>query len=189
MTQDITDYILEKYYPINELAYQILYPHSVNVCNLALKIAEQNKHLNPDFAYIRVAAMLHDIGILKTDAPGIGCFGLLPYIAHTYSGREILEKEGLSEIATICERHIGVGITIKDIKRDNLPLPLRDMTPQSIEEKIICYADKFYSKNPKKLHQIKPISKILRKIEKYGTEKEKVFRGFMELFGHKYIYD
>ncbi|MCF8228971.1 MAG: HD domain-containing protein [Bacteroidales bacterium] len=179
--------IIEKYYPVKSYAYKILHAHSLNVTRLALRIAEHNKHLKPDFDYIKTAGMLHDIGIFKTDAPEIGCYGKYPYIAHTYLGREILEKEGLHEIATICERHIGVGLSIDDILKNKLPLPKRDMLPISTEEKIICYADKFYSKNPEKLHRIKSSEKILKKMQKYGPEKIRAFENMMQEFGHEYI--
>jgi uncharacterized protein len=45
------------------------------------------------------------------------------------------------------ERHVGVGISRQEIRDRNLPLPLRDMLPASLEEIIICYADKFFSKS------------------------------------------
>jgi uncharacterized protein len=133
--------------------------------------------------------MLHDIGICFTDAPEIGCFGNLPYLAHGYKGRELLENEGLHHIAPVCERHIGVGITIDDIRNNSLPIPLRDMTPQTIEEKIICYADKFYSKSASNLSQPKALAKVQKSLRKYGEEKWKVFEEMMNLFGTELIYN
>jgi uncharacterized protein len=79
-----------------------------------------------------------------------------------------------------------VGITIADIQKNNLPLPLRDMTPQTIEEKIICYADKFYSKSASNLLVPKPLEKVKKSIRKYGEDKWKVFEEMMELFGIDY---
>ena len=144
--------------------------------------------LHADNEVVEFGGMLHDIGILYTDAPEIGCFGDLPYIAHGYIGRELLEKEGLPMIAPICERHIGVGISTEDIEKRHLPLPKRDMTPQSIEEKIICYADKFYSKSASNLLLPKPLDKVKKSISKFGEDKWKVFEGMMELFGTDFIY-
>jgi hypothetical protein len=57
------------------------------------------------------------------------------------------QKKGHPELALVCERHIGVGISIAEIQHHNLPLPSRDMIPVSIEEQLICYSDKFFSKN------------------------------------------
>ena len=180
--------IIEKYYPKNSRAYSYYFTHSVKVTELSLKIAEHNRNLGLNMDFILKGAMLHDIGIIKTDAPEIGCFGEYPYIAHTYLGREILEKEGLPEIAPICERHVGVGLSAGDIINSNMPLPHRDMVPLTYEEKIICYADKFYSKSDKHLTVPKSPEKIRKKILKYGEDKLQMFEEFVDLFGIDYIY-
>jgi len=123
-----------------------------------------------------------------TNAPGIGCFGEYPYLAHGYLGRELLEKEGLSEYALVCERHVGVGISQKDILIDNLPLPPRDMLPITLEEEIICYADKFFSKSSPKPTKPKDIEKIRKKIARRGKEHAKRFEDMVKKFGWKYLY-
>lgn len=181
--------IIEKYYKKNSLSYFFLYTHSSMVAKNAVRIAKHNKNLNVDIDFIKNAAMLHDIGIFMTNAPSIGCFGTYPYISHGYLGRELLEKDGLNKIALICERHIGMGITLQDIENKGLPLPKRDMIPISIEEKIICYADKFFSKNSIYLTSPKPIKTIKQKLSKYGVEKVAKFEEMMEQFGWDYIYD
>ena len=175
--------IILKYYPKDTKRYKYYYTHVKAVTRLALRIAKDHPQYNPDLEYIEYASMLHDIGIFMTDAPEIGCTGKLPYICHGYLGRELLEKEGLEHIAPICERHIGVGITIEEIEARGLPIPKRDMTPQTIEEKIVCYADKFYSKSADDLNKPKSIEKIRRKMEKLGPEKLERFNQFVELFG------
>ncbi len=180
--------IIEKYYPIDSKRFRYYFTHCKTVTELALKIAAKNPHLNADVEYIETASMLHDIGIFMTNAPQIGCYGKHPYICHGYLGRELLEKEGLPNIAPICERHIGTGITLEDILQHRLPLPHRDMCPQSIEEKIICYADKFFSKSAKELTTPKPVQKILKKLSPFGEEKVLRFREFIEMFGVDYIY-
>lgn len=181
--------IIEKHFPPGSLRNKIYVPHCQAVTDLALKIARTRKELKANEEMLMYGGMLHDIGIFLTDAPDIGCFGNLPYIAHGYKGRELLEKEGLTEIAPVCERHIGVGITINDIKKRNLPIPMRDMTPQSIEEKIICYADKFFSKSASNLLQPKPIEKVKKSIRKNGEEKWNVFEEMIDLFGIEQVYD
>jgi len=180
--------IIAKYYPKDSPSYHYYYTHVVHVTRAALRIAEENMHLSPDLNYIEKAAMLHDIGIFMTHAPDIGCNGSFPYLAHGYLGRELLEKEGMPEIAPICERHIGVGISINDIEQYALPLPKREMTPVSIEEKIVCYADKFYSKSSKHLTKPKSVNKIRKKLTKYGDHKVRIFDDMVSLFGADYIY-
>jgi len=82
----------------------------------------------------------------------------------------------------ICERHIGVGITLEDIEEKELPLPKRDMIPLSVEEQIICFADKFFSKNPKFLLEEKSIKRIREYISKIGEEKLRQFDEGIRLF-------
>jgi uncharacterized protein len=187
MNQQITK-IINKYYPPGSLANSIYLPHCQAVTDLALKIARAHPELNADEEKVMYGGMLHDIGICFTDAPEIGCHGDLPYLAHGYKGRELLESEGLPLIAPVCERHIGVGITLEDIKTRNLPLPLRDMTPNTIEEKIVCYADKFFSKSADNLSYPKPLHKVKKSISKYGEAKWKIFEEMMQLFGTEFIY-
>jgi uncharacterized protein len=147
--------VIETYYPPDTALYRTLVSHSRLVMEKSLAIARTLKHLNPDLEFIKTAAMLHDIGIFKTRAPSIGCHGDLPYICHGYLGREILDKEGLpAEFGLVCERHTGAGITKENIEKNHLPLPARDMVPLSLEEKIICCADKYHSKSPKKKDKI-----------------------------------
>lgn len=129
------------------------------------------------------AAYLHDIGVCKVNAPEIGCAGTEPYICHGVLGREILEAEGLPQHALICERHTGVGLTIDDIVEQHLPLPHRDMTPQTQAERIICYADLFFSKDPEKLEQEKQVAKIRKGLARFGDDKVLIFEGWLREFG------
>lgn len=175
--------IINRYYPEGSLAKKILIIHSELVSEKALKLAKQVKHLAPDEDFIWEAAMLHDIGIFLTHAPKIGCLGKEPYICHGILGRALLEDEGLLKHALVCERHTGTGITREDIKTQSLPLPDRDMRPISLEEQIICYADKFFSKNPIKLKKEKSINKVLKSAGKFGDDKKKRIEEWMALFG------
>ncbi len=163
--------IIEKYYPEKSDAYRVLIDHSTAVARKAVKIAEGVKHLYPDIRFIEEAAMLHDIGVFLTNAQEIGCFGESPYLAHGVLGREVLEKQGFLRHALVCERHIGVGITVEEIKRNKLPLPEREMTPLSVEEEIICLADKFFGKSDKNLFRERSVKEIKENLDKHGEEK------------------
>lgn len=175
--------IIEKYYKPGSKAFEFLVQHGRGVARKALEIAERVGHLNPDLKFVEEASMLHDIGIFLTDALELGCYGDKEYICHGYLGREILEKEGLPRHALVCERHVGVGFTIKDIEDSNLPLPKREMLPISIEEQIVCFADKYYSKNKNDLLEEKPVSKIREIISRYGEDRLKRFDEWLGLFG------
>lgn len=171
---DPVDIIL-KYYEPGSKACHFLVHHSRLVAKKAREIAGNAGHLNPDLRFIEEASMLHDIGIFYTNAPKIGCYGYRDYICHGYLGRELLEKEGLHKHALVCERHVGVGITKEDVGQNKLPLPERDMFPVSTEEKIICLADKFFSKSEHDLEHEKDLKKVRQIIAAYGYEKLKVF--------------
>lgn len=109
---------------------------------------DRRKHpeLNLDTVFLEEAAMLHDIGIFLTHAPGIQCFGTEPYICHGYLGAGLVRKEGFPRHALVCERHTGAGLSLKDIMDQKLPVPHREMLPVSMEEQVICFADKFFRK-------------------------------------------
>lgn len=171
--------IIKKYYSPQSLAYIILVNHSQKVTEKALKIAEK---FNVDCQFIYEAAMLHDIGIFMTNTPKFDCHGKYPYIAHGYLGREILEKERFPMHALVCERHTGVGITKEEIIRNNLPLPCRDMIPITLEEKIIAYADKFFSKESDGSVRVKTVDEIIKDLSRYGEEKVKIFKEWNEMF-------
>ena len=124
--------------------------------------------------------MLHDIGVVLCDAPKIYCLGMHEYIEHGYLGAEILRQEGLPKHAAVAERHTGTGISYEQIIREQLPIPLQDYTPRTLEERLICYADKFYSKT--KLGQEKPMAKIRQHMWKYGSDAVRRFDELQLLF-------
>jgi len=174
--------IIQKYYKPDSETYKILVEHGKAVTKKALEIANRVPHLKPDLEFIKEAAMLHDIGIYLVNDPEINCSGDKPYICHGYLGREILEKEGLPKHALVCERHVGVGLTATDIQEQNLPLPKRDMRPVSLEEEIICLADKFFSKNKGFLTTEKSINKIRQGLLRFGPDKVGVFDEWIKKF-------
>jgi uncharacterized protein len=183
MTPEQAVAIIKKYYAEESVAYNYLYQHSLAVAELAVEIAKNHPEFHPDIVFVHTSALLHDIGIFMTNAPKIGCHGEHPYLAHGYLGRELLEKEGYPEHALICERHVGVGINKDDVINNNLPLPARDMMPVSVEEEIVCYADKYFSKNADRLFTPKSPDKILKKLAKHGADKPAIFKSLMKKYG------
>ena len=143
-------------------------------------MARKHPELNLDLTFIEEAAMLHDIGIFMTDADGIFCFGKYPYICHGYLGSELVAREGYLRHALVCERHTGAGLSLKAIMERDLPVPHREMIPISLEEQIICFADKFYSKT--KLDKEKSVEKARKSIEKHGEEGLARFDAWCKLF-------
>ena len=173
--------IIEKYYDPKSELYNILIIHSSQVRDKALETVQKHPELGADSLFISEAAMLHDIGIFLTDAPDIECFGTHSYVEHGYLGADIIRREGYEKHALVCERHTGLGLTLEQIVKQNLPVPHREMVPVSIEEKIICYADKFFSKT--KLEKELKVEKIVKKLDKYDPTQGALFLEWHELFG------
>jgi uncharacterized protein len=166
--------LLEKYFT-DPAALAIILEHSRLVAAKALKIAAVLGPGKVDCRFIEEAALLHDIGVCRTALPRIGCHGDEPYIRHGIIGREILEAEGLPVHALVCERHIGVGLTVADILAQDLPLPERDMSPQSIEERIISFADLFFSKKPGSVGLEKSPDQVRSNLGQFGEHKVIIF--------------
>jgi uncharacterized protein len=174
--------ILGQYYDLRSKTFNMLVEHGKQVAQKALAAAQRVPELKPNLEFINTAAMLHDIGIYLTNSPDFGCYGKHPYICHVILGGALLKKEGHSKLALVCERHIGVGISIADIQHHNLPLPNRDMIPVSIEEQLICYADKFFSKNGTSQPAEKSIAEIIANLKRYGPDKLKRFEAWVQMF-------
>lgn len=172
--------LIDKYYPEENELKHILLNHSRSVADKALALARLHPELKLDLQFIEEAALLHDIGIFLTDADGIHCYGSHPYICHGYLGADLVRKEGYPRHALVCERHTGAGLSLKAIEERNLPIPHREMVPVSLEEQLICFADKFYSKT--KLDKEKSLEKARKSIERHGEEGLERFDNWCRLF-------
>ena len=172
--------LIEKYYADNPVLRQLLLTHSRSVANKALDIVRRHPELGADALLVEQAAMLHDIGIFLTDAPGIHCHGQHPYIMHGILGAELMRKEGRPDIARVCERHTGTGITQQDIIDRHLPLPPGNYEPQTIEEQIVCYADKFFSKSHPE--RVRTVEQTAKSLEKFGSTGVKRFMEWPKQF-------
>jgi uncharacterized protein len=158
--------IINKYYPADDELRRVLLHHSRQVADRALQIARKHKELPVDLQFLEEAAMLHDLGIFRCDAPSIHCHGTEPYIRHGQIGGELLRAMGYERHARVCERHTGTG--------------LPGFEPQTLEEEIICYADKFYSKSkPQRVFSVKEAAQSL---EKFGAPGVRKFLEWAERF-------
>lgn len=175
--------LLKKYYQQAPEAQLVLFEHSRCVTRKALAVGRKLAQGQPvDLQFLAEAAMLHDIGMIFTQAPQLGCYGNLPYLAHGIKGCEILLFEGLPAHARVCERHTGTGLTRQEILAQQLPLPPRDMCPETLEEKIICYADLFFSKNPRQRGHEKSPARVRKELLKYGRHHGEIFDAWHQQF-------
>ncbi len=140
--------------------------HSRQVADRCLAIVSKHKELPVDVQFLEEAAMLHDIGIYRCDAPGIHCHGTEPYLRHGPIGGEILRAEGFPRHARVAERHTGTG--------------LPGYEPETLEEQIICYADKFYSKS--RPDRVLTVAETAQSLEKFGHEGVLKFLAWAERF-------
>lgn len=173
--------IIDKYYTdANKELRHIYMVHCRCVADKALECVDRHPELKMDRQFVEEAGMLHDLGIFKTDAPKIHCYGAAPYICHGVIGADILREEGFPKHALVCERHTGAGISLKMIIEQNLPLPHRDMLPVSLEEQVVCFADKFYSKS--NINEERTVERALKSFSKYGPEGVERFRKWCKMF-------
>jgi uncharacterized protein len=106
--------------------------HCSTVSALATDIAKRIKAKGHkiDVSFVETAGLLHDIGRSKTQD-----------IRHGIEGAEILKE--YPKYARVCECHIGGGITKDEAVK--LGLPPKDFLPITLEEKVVCLADKLVS--------------------------------------------
>ena len=93
----------------------------------------------------------------------------------------MLRAEGMPRHARVCERHTGAGITREAIETQHLPLPLQDFLPETLEEQLICYADKFFSKT--KLDHQKTVEQAEKSLAKFGEDGLERFSAWVKRFG------
>lgn len=160
--------IIDKYYPADDELRRVLLKHSRQVADRCLQIVRKHGELPVDVQFLEEAAMLHDIGIYRCDAAGIYCQGPEPYIRHGLLGGELMRHEGFPRHARVCERHTGTGLTWEQIVTQHLPLPPEDFTPETLEEQLVCYADKFYSKSH--LDRVRTVAQAAQSLEKFGHQ-------------------
>ncbi len=106
--------------------------HCKTVSKFAVRLGKafQREGYAVDLQLIEVSGLLHDIGRSKTHS-----------VNHGLIGGEIVRSFGLPDsVVKAVERHVGGGVPKDEAKR--LGWPARDFLPVTLEEKIVCYADK-----------------------------------------------
>ena len=149
--------------------------HCKAVSTLAVQIAEacKKKGLEVNIKLVKFGALLHDVGRSKTYD-----------VNHVIKGAEIARSLNLPEsVVFIIERHAGGGITIEEAQK--LYWPPRSYIPNTLEEKIVTYADKLIEKT----HRIpvertlKKLSRVLGKNHRSIVRVKKLHQEFVSLLG------
>ncbi|MDE6158662.1 MAG: phosphohydrolase [Bacteroidaceae bacterium] len=175
--------LIDKYYSDNPPLKHILEVHSRLVCEKALACLAAHPEHCLDRDFVEEGAWLHDIGIFYTNAPAIHCHGTEPYLCHGLLGAKLLRFENLPRHARVAERHTGAGLTKEQILARNLPLPPRDFLPETLEEQLICYADKFFSKTH--LTTEKPLERVLAGLAPFGDSGVETFLRWHKSFAER----
>lgn len=111
--------------------------HSIVVSNLAVAMAEacEREGIPVDVKLVEIGSLLHDSGRSVTHD-----------VRHGVIGGALTRANGFDErIVRIIENHVGAGIPAKEAEA--VGLPKRDFMPETIEEKIVAYADKLMKGN------------------------------------------
>jgi uncharacterized protein len=140
--------------------------HDLLVMNISDKMIKELKRAGVDIdeKSILRGAILHDIGRSKEHS-----------VRHGFLGGEILRKDGYDrKVIKIVENHVGGGIDKQECAK--LGLPERDFIPTSLEEKIVCLADKYVEDN-----QIKPLQETISKFDKILGEGNKANKRILKI--------
>jgi len=147
--------------------------HIEMVTKKALEIGEKlkEKGFDVDLELLKIGSYFHDIGRSVTHG-----------ITHAVESARIVKELGVSEpVIRMVERHIGAGITAEEAER--LGLPKKDYIPETLEEKILAYADKFLESE---LH-FKTVDgeQTVERVDIECDSIELTLKRFRKKFGHK----
>lgn len=173
--------VIDRYCSDNEPLRALLLHHSRQVLDRAMRVCDKHPELNLDRTLVEEGSMLHDIGIVMCDAPGIHCYGPYHYLYHGIAGARIMRELGREDIARICERHTGTGLNDESFLSRGLVPPGGILVPQTLEEKVISYADKFFSKSHP--DRERTVEQTIRSLEKFGEKDTRTFLEWNEMFG------
>ncbi|MDE1852284.1 MAG: HDIG domain-containing protein [Thaumarchaeota archaeon] len=122
--------------------------HCQTVALVARSLAEefQRRGHAVNVKAVVAAAMLHDIGRSRIQT-----------VRHGVEGASMVEKEGVDgKVVEIIQRHVGAGISPEEAK--SLGLPDLDYIPHTLEERIVCFADKMVDSN-----RVRPFEEEVRR--------------------------
>ncbi len=131
---------------------------SARISRLLLKKAAARGHV-VDVEAAVAGALLHDIGRSKTHL-----------VSHGYVGAEMLEKEGVDQVVVeIVRRHVGAGISKEEAAA--LGFPAGDYIPRTLEQKIVCFADKMLDGE-----KARPFEEEVKRFVKKGHDVQRLLR-------------
>ena len=126
--------------------------HEQSVMRKARNMAHNITTVPVNMELVKIGALMHDIGRTRTHD-----------MNHGIIGGAILRDLGFSdELARIAEVHSMAGLTAAEAQQ--FGLPAKDYLPETIEEKLVCLADKYFIGTK----EVTIEERFGRWIEKYG---------------------
>jgi len=138
---------------------EVIIRHCATVASVASIIASALKQRGKeiDVQATVAGALLHDIGRSRVQT-----------VRHGLEGSELLEADGVDEaIVQIVRRHVGAGLSPEEAKR--LGLPGLDYIPRTLEERVVCFADKMVEGE-----RVRPFEGEVRRFEMKGHDVERL---------------
>lgn len=171
---------LHRKYAPNDEAFRLVYDHCEIVAEIARECGGRYKgKIDVDLAVL--AALLHDIGTYTLFIPELHTFKEDGYQQHALIGAKILEEEGLpAAVVDAVRTHVQMGVTGQEIREQKWKLPYKDFVPATLEAELLCYADRFHSKNPQFNHHDTFLNGLDRQ---HLPEQAKKFRAAIDKFG------
>jgi uncharacterized protein len=149
--------------------------HCIAVADIAVETARDLacRGLKVNIELVEIGALLHDLGRSKNHT-----------VNHALIGAQIAQSMGLPEhVINIIKRHVGAGITTQEAQ--SLGWPKDIYMPQTLEEKIVCYADKLIDHGKRIPIEIE-IEKLQKANKKQAAERvRKLNKEITTLLGNK----
>ena len=133
----------------------------------------EGKGLKINIQLVEAGALLHDLGRSKNHT-----------VDHAIVGAQIAQSIGLPEtVIRIIKRHVGAGITTEEAQMLGWPKDI--YAPQTLEEKIVSYADKLIDKSRRIPIEIE-IEKLQKENKRQAAERvRKLNEEITSLLGDK----
>jgi uncharacterized protein len=149
--------------------------HCIAVTDLAVETAKhlEEKGITIDVDLVEAGALLHDLGRSKNHT-----------VDHAIIGAQMAQNIGLPEsVIRIIKRHVGAGISADEAAK--LGWPKDTYMPQTLEEKVVCYADKLIDHGKRKPIETE-IAKLKKENKKEAAERvRKLYDEITNLLGNK----
>jgi uncharacterized protein len=133
--------------------------HCKTVARVAMAISDEfeKRGKQVDSKVVLAGALLHDIGRSRIHT-----------IRHGLEGSEMIRQEGVDEkVVEVVRRHVGAGISSDEAR--TLGLPDLDYFPRTLEERIVCFADKLVDSDT-----VRPFNGEVQRFIKKGHDVERL---------------